>query len=128
MKEWIAAVVAVEAVVEIVISSDLFLTFRAWVTKVNPGFLGKLFACGYCLSVWVAAVAAIFIPGQITGDPIPDMVLKWLVLHRVSNAHHELLSRYFKRLPLVVVFNFVKDPGFTPQDKVYEVTEKQEGE
>lgn len=123
MKQWIVAIVAVEAVVEVLISSDIFNSFRAWITKLNPGFLGKLFTCGYCLSVWIAGFASLFISAQITGEPWTDGVLKWLVIHRASNAHHELLSRYFKRLPLVVVFNFVKDPGFQePQaEKTYVV-------
>lgn len=125
MKQWIAAIIAVEAVVEIIVTSDIFIAFRAWVTRVNPGFFGKLFSCGYCMSVWIAGVAAFCFHSDLVGDPWIDWALRWQIVHRVSNAHHELLSRYFKRLPLVVVFNFVKNPGFEePEDTVVEVPDK----
>lgn len=118
---WLMAAVAIEGCVEIIVSSEFFIWLRAFFSKINPGFLGKLFTCGYCMSVWVAAAAAYFIPGSLINDPIVDLILRWLVLHRMSNLVHELLSRYFKRLPLVLVFNLVKNPGFQEENKVYEV-------
>ena len=105
---WFAAILFTEALVEILVESDIFFKLRNLIVKVNPGFLGKLVICGYCMSIW-CAVLAWFLPGALTGIFVLDVLVRTLCLHRMSNVLHELFVRWFKRLPLVIVFNQVKD-------------------
>lgn len=101
MIEWILAIIFVEAVTEILVDSQIFEGLRDWLYQ-NFEFLHKLISCGYCLSVWVAGSIAWALPGMITGYFIPDMIIKLFVLHRASNGLHELLTRWFKRLPWTI--------------------------
>lgn len=101
MTEWILAIVFVEAVTEILVASQIFQGFRDWLFQ-NLESLHKLVNCGYCLSVWVAGIIAWALPGIVTGYFIPDMVIKLFVLHRASNGFHELLTRWFKRIPWTI--------------------------
>ena len=107
---WLAAVVAVEAVTEIVVSSDmpLILWFRDKCARYNPMFLGKMFSCGYCMSVWIAAMVAWALPGHLTNYFVVDVIIKVFVLHRCSNVLHEAFSRWFKRLPFEFVLTKVE--------------------
>ena len=124
MIQWIFAIIAVEAAVELLVDSKFFFKLRNWTAKYNPGFLGELFSCGYCLSVWVAASIAWFLPGEISTISVVDFLVRLLVLHRVSNVFHELLSRYFKRLPLMVVFDLIKREEQPPTVPVHEVSDE----
>jgi hypothetical protein len=105
---WFAAVVAVEAITEVVVQSDLFIKLRNVLFKISPGFLGKLLSCGYCFSVWVSIIGW-FMPGTITNIYILDGILRVFLLHRLSNVIHEFFMRWEKRLPLVIVFNKVNE-------------------
>ena len=107
---WITCVITVEAVVEIVVASKLFLNFRAFMVK-NYGLFGELFTCGYCFSVWVAAAFAWSLPGQFTEYYYIDLAIKIFTVHRLSNILHELFSRWFKRLPKVIITqNITQEP------------------
>ena len=53
MKEVFFISMAVASVSTIVADATLFQPFREW-TKKRVYLLGKLFSCGWCLSVWVS--------------------------------------------------------------------------
>lgn len=110
---WLIAILAVEAITEIVVASDfpIFLQFRNWLgvwalpddeealkqVRWYQTFLQKLFTCGYCFSVWVAFLVVWFLPGGYLGMwPLDNFVLKLFALHRLSNWLHvfyELVRR-----------------------------------
>ncbi|MFZ2148676.1 MAG: hypothetical protein WAV28_15785 [Sedimentisphaerales bacterium] len=79
MMKWIIAAIAVEAVVEILIHSELF----AWLRRLNI----PLFNCAWCLSVWVATGAFILLLLGLWWLMIP------LVISRMSNLFHEIFAR-----------------------------------
>lgn len=119
---WIAAIIFVEAVVEIEVNSVLFAGFRARIARIKlvGWYFNGLFSCGYCLSVWVSAIAAAFVPGNIvlitesllghalTNDStvaiILDYVVKIFVIHRLANKWHELVYRWLERMPFILAF------------------------
>jgi hypothetical protein len=75
----VLSAIAVEAVVEILLHSELF----AWLRKIG----WPLFSCGWCLSVWIAAGAFGLILAGLWWLMIP------LAVHRLSNAWHEIFGR-----------------------------------
>jgi uncharacterized membrane protein len=77
--KWVVAIVAVEAVVEILIHSELF----GWLRRLDI----PLFNCAWCLSVWVAAGASILVLIDLWWLMVPFAV------HRVANLFHEIYSR-----------------------------------
>lgn len=98
----ILLVIVVEAVTEILTSSELTEPFRqAWKRQAYPIdgpppddfyqhariWSDKLISCGYCTSVWVAAFFAIWAPTWF--EPI---LINWIcmtfVLHRLANWIH----------------------------------------
>lgn len=80
MKQLILAIIATEAITEILLHSDLFTRPRNFLKR--AWFFRKIFSCGWCLSVWVASVVCITI----------YLGLWWLLLpflvHRLSNLFH----------------------------------------
>jgi len=74
---------AVEAVVEIFLHSDMPL-IKWWREKVTPrwSFLKDLFCCGWCLSLWVAAVLLGLVALGLA------WILYVLAVHRLSNFLH----------------------------------------
>ena len=114
MISWILCVVAVEAVTEIVVTSEIFLRLRNFIAKISD-FFGGLVGCGYCLSVWISASIAWALPGVVTDIWCIDFIIKVFVLHRASNALHELLSRWFSRLPW---FLMISNPQVNNDDDV----------
>jgi len=119
---WVAAVVFVEATVEIEVNSKLFSGFRGRIVGVKwvGWYLNGLFSCGYCLSVWVSAAAALFVPGDIitpiatsalgklVASKLPfvvaDYLFKIFVIHRLANIWHECVYRWLERMPFVLAF------------------------
>lgn len=111
---WFALAILTEAIVEIIVGSELLFTFRNFFAKINPGFLGKLFTCGYCMSVWVASIIIVFVnPYCIVSEYlrdyqfsyIIDIIIKILILHRISNIWHEALSRWFNKYPIITIYH-----------------------
>lgn len=79
----------------------LFARFGWWVRHK----IGELISCGYCTSVWVAAIAS-----YCTGYASLWMfAVKTFVIHRVSNLLHELFSRWFGRSPFSVVVTHINN-------------------
>jgi len=74
--------IAIEAVVEILLESELFEWLRAIMRKTD--FTAALISCGWCLSVWVAT-GLFVITWYVT--PIPAYIL---AAHRLSNLYHNL--------------------------------------
>jgi hypothetical protein len=116
---WVAAVIFIEATVEIEVQSELFEGFRARMIKIPAigWYLHGLFSCGYCLSVWVSALTALFVPGSLislfddsviygilgsTPLVIADYLFKVFVLHRLSNIWHEVVYRWLARMPYIL--------------------------
>ena len=104
MIDLLLIIIAVEAITEIIIDGDIFIKPRNWLAKLNPGFLGKLLGCGYCLSVWIAIPFGIIYsiyPNTIYYKVMMITVLIFII-HRLSNIIHDLFKRWFLRQPLVL--------------------------
>jgi hypothetical protein len=117
---WILAIIFVEALTEIVVASsiaqkvkDPIYRLHAWAMQKNCllkwivgkplGLIHELTSCGQCTSVWVAASVAWALPGVLIVGSMPfDFGVKVFIIQRLSNVFHELLSRWFKRLPLTL--------------------------
>ena len=76
--KFIIAIIAVEAVVEILVHSPLFARLRR---------LGGPCDCGWCLSVWVAIAAFGLVAVGLWWIMIP------LAVARMSNVFHEAFMR-----------------------------------
>jgi hypothetical protein len=119
---WAACIIAIEAATEIEVESQLFAGFRGGLSRIGEGrkgvigfifwYLHGLFSCGYCLSVWVAAGAALVIPTRLPWPEwyfmVVSFIIKLLVLHRLSNIWHEAVYRWLGRMPFIL--------GFSPVD------------
>jgi len=100
MIEWLIAIIFIEAVTEIIVSSSIFARFRKAVAT-KSDFLGELIHCGYCTSIWVAMSVAWAVPLILSGIFIVDYLIKIFVLHRISNILHEFIARWLGRVPLL---------------------------
>lgn len=84
-----------EAIVQLVIKSEIFAPVRSFVSKWGHWF-EKLMECGYCFSVWVAfplvAAAGIFLP--IFDKIILDLLFTGFVVHRLSNVIHNVTDKW----------------------------------
>lgn len=89
--EGIVAVVfiasAVATVSMTVTRALIFRSFRKWVESKSE-FLGDLFACPYCTSHWVAAVAAALVWPRVimTSSIVLDVVLSALSIVAVTSV------------------------------------------
>lgn len=54
----------------------------------------KLLTCGYCTSVWVSFSIAVFLTGAISGWPLIDLLIRWMVVHRLSNIVHDVIEKH----------------------------------
>ncbi len=100
----VLAVIACEAVTEILTSSDITAPFRNkfknWLYRPDRppshGFVqhcavwvDKLVNCGYCTSVWVAGFFAFYLPNNyISNCWWGSWLLSVFVIHRLSNWLH----------------------------------------
>ena len=132
---WVAAVFYVEAVTEILLTGSIFDAQRHWILmRPSQPFrwfqcgpykflickLAELAVCGHCLSVWTAAMVFWALPLQLTDVVVVDYAIKLFFLQRLSNVLHELLSRWFNRVPwnLVVtnIQSIEREQGGTQND------------
>jgi hypothetical protein len=83
--KWILAVVATEAIVEILLHSELLDKPRQYLMN-HSWFFQKVLSCGWCLSAWIGAAmfAVIMLGWQIILVPI--------AIHRGSNFLHLIYS------------------------------------
>ncbi|MCC6310995.1 MAG: hypothetical protein IT345_08780 [Trueperaceae bacterium] len=103
MIAFLLAIVVTEAVVEILVASELLAPLRATALARFPR-AGVLLSCGYCLSVW-AGVGIAYALGLSAGlglGAVEPLVLG-LAVHRLSNLWHEVLQRILHRLPVQLV-------------------------
>jgi heme exporter protein D len=107
---WLAVTIAVEALIELVVDSTMPVLnwWRNQLNKWNPRFFGKLFSCGYCFSVWVAASVAWALPGSLVECWWLDIIIKTFLLHRLSNVMHKIISRLMNRLPFEIVVTSIR--------------------
>lgn len=107
---WAACILAVEAIAEIVSSSEVFRPTRERLSRL-PGkvgwYFGGLVSCGYCFSVWLSMAAAVAVPGHLLeGDEwwwvVSDLVVKTFVIHRLSNVLHTLIARWTGNKPILI--------------------------
>lgn len=94
--------IVVEAITEIIVDSKLFEGMHAWLyNQAHPSvpvdscyyriisFVCELTSCGYCTSVWIAAILSLFVNNQFDlGHMIVNWVVSTFVLHRLSNLLH----------------------------------------
>jgi hypothetical protein len=124
---WFLVVIAIEALVEIVTEGEVFEGLRSRLEKL-PGrlgwYAGGLSRCGYCFSVWASMPAALVVPGKILAGGAwwmvgGDLVLKVLILHRLSNLWHKATWRWFEMVPFILFLRPHSDddptvPGVPP--------------
>jgi hypothetical protein len=87
---------ATEAVVQLVIKSEIFSPIRRLASKLGY-WTDELFKCGYCFSVWVALGMITVVPAVIL--PVSDwhvvnVLLTLLVVHRLSNIMHNVIDKW----------------------------------
>jgi hypothetical protein len=102
---------ATEAVVQLVIKSEIFSPIRRLASKLGP-WTTELFKCGYCFSVWVALgwialVPAVVIPAS--SWHVVNVLLTLLVVHRLSNIMHNLIDKWTDKYYDVRYVNTEKD-------------------
>ena len=95
---WVIAIIAVEAITEIIVFSEFFAPLREFIFNTRFVFMHKLFACGYCMSVWVSVGVSWFIPWPI--QSVVGYLLTLFVIHRLSNLFHELCVRWLNRIKI----------------------------
>lgn len=113
---WACAVIATEAVVNLIVASEIMFNVRDWVAQ-HSIFFGKLINCEYCASVWVAAPFAYYLPvGHYLDTLCAGNLLLWCivlvakvaVVHRVSNVVHEWIDRWLtKHRPSLELVQYV---------------------
>lgn len=87
---------ATEAVVQLVIKSEIFSPIRRLASKLGS-WTAELFQCGYCLSVWVALGMITAVPNAIllvSDYPGVNVLLTLLVVHRLSNVMHNVIDKW----------------------------------
>lgn len=97
------AIIAVEAITEIIVDSKIFLPLRNYIAKkampdIPTGrntifnFLHDLISCGYCTSVWVSSfvMTLLVISGTKIFYPVINEIILVFFIHRMSNLFHVL--------------------------------------
>ena len=105
---WLAAIAYIEALVQILVESELLLPIRDAIGR-RGGMLATFVGCGYCVSVWAALTVSWALPGFITSIWGLDLLIKTLVLHRLSNVFHSIIIRRMNREPLEVVIHHAEE-------------------
>jgi hypothetical protein len=120
-------IIAVEAATEIITSSALVAPLQAklrvWAYPIDQpptgvwraflAFIDQLWNCGYCASVWVAALAGLFAP-KLFSYPLVNWVVMSFVLHRLANWLH-------------VVYELLRRGRVNSLDVVLKLTENEDG-
>jgi len=92
--KFLCTIVATEAITELMTSSAVFKPLRKFFfdrreSKIMD-WIHELFDCGYCFSVWAAAFCCILL---YIDHPSIDIFLIFLVLHRLANTSHDVISK-----------------------------------
>ena len=92
--KFIAAIVATEAITELVVKSEFFEPLRKWLFESELktlNFIHRIVDCGYCFSVWAALFNILIL--FILDYRIMDFVILTVVVHRLSNMLHFIIDR-----------------------------------
>ena len=94
------AIIITEAITEVVVKSELFFPFRAYLFekgKNNSFFkwFHSLIDCGYCFSVWAGLFISFifFRESSFLMYKYIDWIFIGIVIHRLSNILHFLIDR-----------------------------------
>lgn len=101
------SVVVNEALVEL-LKSGFFEKLRNFLNNKNNcvcSFLFKVITCGYCSSVWTAAfitlVSFVFITPVLINCIFLDIIISFILIHRLSNFLHDFCDRYISKYVLM---------------------------
>ena len=90
----LCAIIATEAITELMTSSAVFEPLRKFFFKRKENklmdWIHELFDCGYCFSVWAAALCCVLL---FIDHIVVDTFLIFMVLHRASNVLHDIFSK-----------------------------------
>lgn len=107
---YILIVIAAEAVTEIIGEAEIFASLRSGLKRlpwIFGGYLGGLFGCRYCLSVWAGFAGALafpwrLIPGEGLEWVFADFAVKAFSMHRLANVLHETVNRFLDKQPFLI--------------------------
>lgn len=92
--KFIFGILAAEAVTNILTKSELFHPVRAFFFEHRKNrifnFIHDVLDCGYCTSVWIGALTALYLLVDIK---LLDFVVLVFVIHRLSNITHMIIDR-----------------------------------
>jgi len=94
----ICAVLLTEALTELIIKSEIVRPLRDLI-KSKGSWLGELFSCGYCFSVW-AALGIVFLTNTrlpLTENYWLDLTLMVFMVHRLSNYLHNFCDKWLDK-------------------------------
>lgn len=97
---FLAAVIFVEAVTELICKSSIFHNLNEKVSSWHP-FLDEMLGCGYCTSVWVSMLPASVISYLYSGSALYSVgwfIVLTVVIHRLSNYVHNINDKYFSKI------------------------------
>jgi len=83
--KYLIAIIAVEAIVEILAESALFDNARVWIGKKHT-LLDELVTCPWCMSVWVGAIVFALAYFGLW------LILAPFAVHRLANYVHDTWS------------------------------------
>lgn len=106
--EFLLGIILCELITELVIKSEIFEPItNVFKTRMDKNrflwFLGSLFSCGYCFSVWVGVFIAIILNITLIDNFIfgygklgygLDLILSGLIIHRCSNILHNVIDKW----------------------------------
>jgi len=91
---FIAAIIATEAITELVVKSEFFEPVRKWLFESESktlNFIHRILDCGYCFSVWAGLLNILLL--FIFSCSITDFLIMTVVVHRLSNVFHFMIDR-----------------------------------
>lgn len=89
----IVAVICTEALTELAVKSDVFHPLRKFLFKSRFKILNvthTVFDCGYCFSVWAAALSMYLV--FYTSNVFTISFILLLLIHRLSNLFHFIMD------------------------------------
>ena len=92
---FILAIIFTEAITELVVKSEIFSPIREYFFNKRKNrffkFIHDLLDCGYCFSVWAAALSYFLL--FVFNNNITIFFVVSVVLHRLSNVTHFIIDR-----------------------------------
>lgn len=91
---FIAAIIATEAITELVVKSEFFEPIRKRLFESESkilNFIHRILDCGYCFSVWAGLLNILIL--FIFNCSVVDFLTLTVVVHRLSNVFHFMVDR-----------------------------------